>query len=109
MSSAHHLTPPADFSKPLLALACGISLAIITLSLTRSTLPFSGDPNHSLPFGGLYKDGTKTILFNKPGTSTKTNHTAWALGAIFCLTAIITARALADHTHRVCRCCSKLH
>nr|QQG34649.1 TGB2 [Cymodocea nodosa foveavirus 1] len=50
---------------PIIILSCSIVLYV----LTRSTLPYSGDNIHALPHGGKYCDGTKTILYNKPGGS----------------------------------------
>ncbi|AFP73390.1 TGB2 [Sweet potato C6 virus] len=60
------LTPPPDHSKSLLAICVGIAIALVLYSLTRSNLPHVGDNLHSLPHGGCYQDGTKSISYNSP-------------------------------------------
>nr|UOF93383.1 triple gene block 2 protein [Plantago yellow mosaic virus] len=64
-----HLTPPADHSKSILAVVIGISIALVVFSITRNTLPHVGDNIHSLPHGGAYKDGTKSIIYSSPNRS----------------------------------------
>ncbi|QYF50249.1 MAG: TGB2 protein [Xinjiang sediment betaflexivirus 1] len=63
------LVPPADHSRAFFALAVGAALAIFAWTITRSTLPQVGDNVHSLPHGGYYRDGTKTIHYGGPGIS----------------------------------------
>jgi len=63
------LTPPPDFTKPLLAIAIGLGLALLAHFFTRSTLPHVGDNIHHLPHGGLYRDGTKSITYHRPNSS----------------------------------------
>nr|AKK31153.1 triple gene block protein 2 [Cactus virus X] len=60
------LTPPPDPAKVVLPLTIGLGLALIVFTLTRSTLPSVGDSSHSLPHGGWYKDGTKTVFYSGP-------------------------------------------
>nr|QYF50182.1 MAG: triple gene block protein 2 [Guangdong betaflexivirus] len=60
------LTPPPDYSRAVLCCAIGLSLVLLVLVYSRSTLPGVGDNLHSLPHGGYYKDGTKTIHYNPP-------------------------------------------
>nr|AVL25845.1 TGB2 [Potato virus S] len=60
------LTPPPDHTKLYIAIAIGLSTALIATSLTRSTLPIVGDSQHNLPHGGRYRDGTKAIDYYKP-------------------------------------------
>lgn len=67
------LTPPPDLTKPIIPLTVGIGISLVIYALTRSTLPSVGDNFHSLPHGGWYKDGTKTVYYQKPGGST----TSW--------------------------------
>nr|ACG60022.1 triple gene block protein 2 [Carrot carlavirus WM-2008] len=57
---------PPDNSKAVLAVAVGLSLAVITFALTRNNLPQVGDNIHSLPHGGCYSDGTKRISYFAP-------------------------------------------
>uniref|UniRef100_A0AAU6WJ40 Triple gene block 2 n=1 Tax=Pitahaya virus E TaxID=3144105 RepID=A0AAU6WJ40_9VIRU len=60
------LSPPPDYSQCLLCLAIGLSVATAIGLISRNTLPHVGDLHHSLPHGGYYKDGTKTILYSGP-------------------------------------------
>lgn len=60
------LTPPPDPTKAILPLTLGLGLALVVFTLTRSTLPNVGDTAHSLPHGGWYKDGTKTVFYAGP-------------------------------------------
>lgn len=64
------LSPPPDYTKTLLPLTVGIGIALVVFTLTRSTLPAVGDPLHSLPHGGRYRDGTKSILYQPPQSHT---------------------------------------
>nr|UCJ00480.1 triple gene block 2 [Cherry twisted leaf associated virus] len=58
------LTPPTDFSKPLLFAAAGVSLALLCATFKANYLPTVGDNIHSLPHGGSYRDGTKAVNYN---------------------------------------------
>nr|QUW17170.1 triple gene block 2 [Chrysanthemum virus B] len=60
------LTPPPDHTKVLLVVAIGLSVVASILTYSRSTLPQVGDHSHLLPHGGVYKDGTKTIVYGGP-------------------------------------------
>nr|AJR19305.1 triple gene block protein 2 [Hop latent virus]WCR76292.1 triple gene block protein 2 [Hop latent virus] len=61
------LTPPPDYSKLLISVVAGAAVASSIWLLTKNTLPVVGDREHALPHGGLYKDGTKTVLYSSPG------------------------------------------
>nr|AVD50424.1 TGB protein 2 [Cherry green ring mottle virus] len=58
------LRPPTDYSKPILCAAVGVSLALLCAALKSHYLPSVGDNLHSLPHGGYYTDGTKSISYN---------------------------------------------
>nr|UCJ00285.1 triple gene block 2 [Cherry green ring mottle virus] len=58
------LKPPTDFSRPLLFAVAGVSLALLCASYKSHYLPSVGDNIHSLPHGGHYSDGTKSISYN---------------------------------------------
>nr|BAU68243.1 12 kDa protein [Cactus virus X] len=60
------LTPPPDHTRTLLPLTLGLGLSLVVFALTRSTLPSVGDSSHSLPHGGWYRDGTKTVFYSGP-------------------------------------------
>nr|UGL76540.1 triple gene block protein 2 [Chrysanthemum virus B]WBY54307.1 MAG: triple gene block protein 2 [Chrysanthemum virus B]WBY54313.1 MAG: triple gene block protein 2 [Chrysanthemum virus B]WBY54319.1 MAG: triple gene block protein 2 [Chrysanthemum virus B] len=60
------LTPPPDHTKVLLVAAIGLSIVASILTYSRNTLPQVGDHSHLLPHGGVYKDGTKTIVYGGP-------------------------------------------
>ncbi|AXG65488.1 ORF3 [Potexvirus sp.] len=62
------LTPPKDYTNSALALALGIGTALVIHFTRRSSLPFAGDLTHSLPHGGCYRDGTKSVTYNRPST-----------------------------------------
>nr|UCJ00159.1 triple gene block 2 [Cherry green ring mottle virus]UCJ00187.1 triple gene block 2 [Cherry green ring mottle virus] len=66
------LKPPTDFSKPLLFAAAGVSLALLCAAYKSHYLPSVGDNIHSLPHGGYYSDGTKSISYN--GLNCQQNH-----------------------------------
>ncbi|UUB84582.1 triple gene block protein 2 [Blueberry virus S] len=61
------LTPPPNYTQAVTAVCIGVSLALLTGLLTRSTLPVVGDLQHNLPHGGRYRDGTKCIEYRGPG------------------------------------------
>ncbi|BAA03052.1 triple gene block protein 2 [Papaya mosaic virus] len=65
-SHQNFLTPPPDHSKAILAVAVGVGLAIVLHFSLSYKLPSPGDNIHSLPFGGTYRDGTKSIIYNSP-------------------------------------------
>nr|CAA74275.1 unnamed protein product [Strawberry mild yellow edge virus] len=61
------LTPPPDHSITYRILAVGLCSCCAIYAATRSTLPHTGDNLHSLPYGGKYSDGTKSICYSGPG------------------------------------------
>lgn len=61
------LSPPPDNSKAIFAAAVGLSLVLLVLVYSRNTLPQVGDNIHSLPHGGVYRDGTKSVFYGAPG------------------------------------------
>nr|UDF48719.1 triple gene block protein 2 [Cowpea mild mottle virus] len=65
------LTAPPDYTKAFTYLVIGLSICVGLYTLTRHTTPIAGDNIHRLPFGGCYKDGTKSILYNRPGLSSQ--------------------------------------
>nr|SNQ27848.1 triple gene block protein 2 [Elm carlavirus] len=60
------LSPPADKTSVYFASAIGLGIALSLFTLTRSTLPHVGDNIHSLPHGGRYRDGTKSVDYCGP-------------------------------------------
>nr|QYF50198.1 MAG: triple gene block protein 2 [Xinjiang betaflexivirus 2] len=60
------LSPPIDYSRVFIVVAVGLSIGLALYTLTRSTLPHVGDNIHSLPHGGRYRDGTKSIDYCSP-------------------------------------------
>nr|QQG34567.1 TGB2 [Dioscorea potexvirus 1] len=67
------LYQPPDYSKVVLVFACTLGVTLTILVATRNTLPHVGDHSHSLPHGGCYKDGTKSIFYNSPNQHTHGN------------------------------------
>nr|ALP45917.1 triple gene block protein 2 [Cherry green ring mottle virus]ALP45929.1 triple gene block protein 2 [Cherry green ring mottle virus] len=66
------LKPPTDLSRPLLFAVTGVSLALLIATYKSHYLPSVGDNIHSLPHGGHYSDGTKSISYN--GLNCQQNH-----------------------------------
>lgn len=101
------LTPPPNYTKAVLAVAIGVSLALLVGLYTRSTLPHVGDLSHSLPHGGFYADGTKTVSYGGPRKlnsvegAVSNKHYAWAL--VLVLTALILALSGRSHSCDACR------
>nr|WRN92076.1 triple gene block 2 [Citrus yellow vein clearing virus] len=60
------LQPPPDHTWTFRLLALGAALALLTFTLNRDTSRHVGDPSHSLPFGGYYRDGSKVVHYNSP-------------------------------------------
>nr|QQG34685.1 TGB2 [Caper carlavirus 1] len=58
---------PDSHSKSIFVASAGVVAAIVINQLRSHTSPVGGDPYHKLPYGGLYKDGTKSINYYPPG------------------------------------------
>ncbi|AUG45970.1 TGB2 [Babaco mosaic virus] len=82
------LTPPSDNSSAILAVAVGIGLALFTFTLLSYKLPVPGDNIHSLPFGGYYRDGTKSISYNSPRSQASASKSVPALLVLALVAAI---------------------
>ena len=104
MSSVHQgLTPPPDHSKAVLSVAIGVGVALVIYVVTRSTLPHVGDNLHHLPHGGAYRDGTKSICYNRPNSVQPITALPFALVPI-ALILLIHASQYFSHRRRViCR------
>nr|QHA79266.1 triple gene block 2 [Papaya mosaic virus]QHA79271.1 triple gene block 2 [Papaya mosaic virus]QHA79281.1 triple gene block 2 [Papaya mosaic virus] len=93
------LTPPPDHSKSVLAVAVGLGLALVIHFSLSYKLPTPGDNIHSLPFGGYYKDGTKTVHYNSPGRGPKVSGPAPIL-LVFALIFALHVLRKRDTSHR---------
>nr|AXL97639.1 triple-gene-block protein 2 [Potato virus H] len=60
------LSPPPNYTGVFVCACIGLSIALVVHLATRSTIPQVGDNIHSLPHGGLYRDGTKQITYCSP-------------------------------------------
>ncbi|AAX19933.1 triple gene block protein 2 [Nandina mosaic virus] len=109
MSGVHHLTPPTDYGKPVLAASIGISLALLVYTATRSTLPHVGDNLHALPHGGRYVDGTKSISYFSPNSSTRRDPFPYAFLLVFTLSGLILLLSRCRRPTANCPCCGRLH
>ncbi|AGI62180.1 triple gene block protein 2 [Cherry rusty mottle associated virus] len=58
------LKPPTDWSKPILFASVGVAASLVCFVFKADYLPRVGDNIHSLPHGGSYRDGTKSINYN---------------------------------------------
>lgn len=107
------LTPPADYSKPFLAVAVGFGTAVVIFTLTRSTLPHVGDSQYSLPHGGTYCDAAKKVIYNSPRRGTfdwlyTSGSYSFAIPLILCLTVAIVLLSLTER-RAVCPRCGGRH
>nr|ANH10862.1 triple gene block gene protein 2 [Opuntia virus X]ATU47238.1 TGB protein 2 [Opuntia virus X] len=102
------LTPPPDYSKAVTSLTIGLTLVLAVYAVTRSTLPTVGDSSHSLPHGGFYKDGTKTVKYLGPSD----NHSKHIpLLAVLVIIALIYASSFFPSGRRTgtCSSCGTAH
>ncbi|CAA79763.1 12K-protein [Plantago asiatica mosaic virus] len=109
MSGAHHLTPPTDYGKPVLAASIGISLALLVYTATRSTLPHVGDNLHALPHGGRYVDGTKSISYFSPSASKTRDPFPFAFLLILTLSGLILLLSRRRSNPHSCPSCGTPH
>nr|AMN10085.1 triple gene block protein 2 [Plantago asiatica mosaic virus] len=109
MSGAHHLTPPTDYGKPVLAASVGASLALLVYSATRSTLPHVGDNLHALPHGGRYVDGTKSISYFSPNASKARDPFPYAFLLILTLSGLILLLSRRRSNPHRCPSCGTTH
>nr|QED43235.1 TGB2 [Garlic common latent virus] len=105
------LLPPPDNTKAVLAVAIGCSIGLALFVLTRSTLPHVGDNLHSLPHGGSYRDGTKSINYcgpkkTYPSSNLFANSTSLVPIVVLALTGVIIL--LSRHNSR-CVACGRTH
>ncbi|QED43071.1 TGB2 [Garlic common virus] len=106
------LRPPTDYSKSVIAIVVGISAALVIHSLRRSEHPHSGDNIHHLPYGGNYRDGTKSVnYFNKQGGKEPGGYSIfWVICAIWIIIALLhvfrttTVRRISIHSCHSCGC-----
>ncbi|AEQ35302.1 triple gene block 2 protein [Mirabilis jalapa mottle virus] len=104
------LTPPANYTSVYVAAAVGLSIALIVGLVTRSTLPHVGDLQHSLPHGGLYKDGTKSINYFKPRSLNSIEAKASFWGQPWCLVILLVAVIIClSRKANVCSTCGRQH
>ncbi|AIZ76621.1 triple gene block protein 2 [Elderberry carlavirus B] len=62
------LSAPPDRTRVYLCAGIAICILGTIFFLTRSNLPHVGDNIHSLPHGGRYRDGTKSVDYCSPRT-----------------------------------------
>ncbi|BAB56116.1 12K [Carlavirus latensaconiti] len=106
------LTPPPNYTNAVLSGVAGFALALVVWLLTKSTLPHVGDREHSLPHGGLYKDGTKQVNYYKPcklnsieGHNRGLSFQPWALVLLLVLLVVLSER----FNSKRCNRCSVSH
>uniref|UniRef100_A0AAU6MVM3 Movement protein TGB2 n=1 Tax=Saffron betaflexivirus 1 TaxID=3119434 RepID=A0AAU6MVM3_9VIRU len=86
------LSPPSNPIKDLVPVLIGLTFALALYTISRSTLPHVGDNIHSLPHGGCYRDGTKTVVYNKPNKG-GSSHSFAGKKPIYALVSIIILSA----------------
>jgi len=99
------LQAPPDFTKPLVAVAIGVSIAVTIHFITRSNLPHVGDNLHHLPHGGRYSDGTKRIIYNSPG-GPSAYHSFWPFLTVILITGALLLRGSRPRHPCACPLCS---
>ncbi|QVY47452.1 triple gene block protein 2 [Agapanthus carlavirus B] len=108
------LSPPPDNSKSYLVLSVCAGVCLSLFLLTRSTLPHTGDNIHSLPHGGTYQDGTKTIRYCSPNKKVPSSNLFGGGGSIniFILVILLVASIIylsVNQTRRTCVTCRVSH
>nr|URX65505.1 triple gene block protein 2 [Cowpea mild mottle virus] len=104
------LVAPPDHSKTLSYLAIGLSICLGIWALTRHTIPIAGDNIHRLPFGGCYRDGTKAILYNRPGRVPTPTFSFGKLEAFFGVIILIGLLVVcSSRKSSVCHVCGRVH
>ncbi|QCY49484.1 Triple gene block 2 protein [Shallot virus S] len=88
------LSPPPNYTTSVLAGIIGVGTALVLFTLTRSTLPHTGDNIHHLPHGGCYQDGTKRIFYNSPSRTFPSSNLFSNVSLPFCGVLVLTALIL---------------
>lgn len=106
------LSAPPDLTNLYIAISVGISLALITHSITRHTDPVAGDYQHRFPFGGCYRDGNKAATYFP--RRELSSQFAFQFGKIEVIAAILTLGAIIaflsrKNVQRCGSCSSRLH
>nr|UZP17223.1 Triple gene block 2 Protein [Daphne virus X] len=57
------LTPPSNQNLTYQIAVVTLGFVILVFAITRDTNTKVGDHYHNLPFGGIYKDGTKYVQY----------------------------------------------
>lgn len=108
-SAPLQLQRPPDNTRSYLVLAIGVATAVVIYMLTRSTLPHVGDNIHSLPHGGNYCDGTKSIAYNKPARNFPSSNLlglapVFLALALFAVTCPFVTQGPVNYTRRISIC-----
>lgn len=90
---------PPNYVNVALCASLGVSLSLILFTIRSSNLPFSGDQFHSLPHGGSYRDGTKSIGYNSPSGGSPNSYDSLRFPA-FCVVISIILILNALHLSR---------
>ncbi|AAK97524.1 12 kDa triple gene block protein [Indian citrus ringspot virus] len=98
------LQPPPDHTWAVRIIALGLAVTALIFTSTRDTSRHVGDPSHSLPFGGHYRDGSKVIHYNSPRSSKPSNHTPYLLFAPIGIILLIHALHRLGNSAHICRC-----
>ncbi|QVY19180.1 triple gene block protein 2 [Clivia carlavirus A] len=106
------LSPPPDNTKVHACAAIGGAIALCIFLLTRNNLPHVGDNIHSLPHGGRYRDGTKSITYCSPGRNFPSAN-LFAGGKFYafiaCLLLSLIIFTLTRRRESTCRYCQMVH
>lgn len=105
---------PTNWAAALKPIFIGVAVACVIHFTQRSNLPHVGDQGHSLPHGGIYRDGTKAVnyyspnhSFPRPGLLNKCTNSLGVLSLISILIiAIIVNERVFNRGRRVCVCTS---
>ncbi|AIZ76615.1 triple gene block protein 2 [Elderberry carlavirus A] len=99
------LSAPPDKTKLYLYLGIVICVVGSLYFLTRNNLPHVGDNVHSLPHGGRYRDGTKSVDYYSPKRHNPSSNLLKSVGGNYWVAITIALLITAIHlSGRVNRC-----
>ncbi|BAE44213.1 triple gene block protein 2 [Potexvirus ecsalstroemeriae] len=83
------LTPPPNYENVYKLVALGFICVGIILATKSNHNHHTGDQQHSLPFGGIYRDGTKTVSYFRPSDPITHSNKWLAFSSVITISLII--------------------
>ena len=104
------LSPPPDHSKSLLVVAACFGCSLIAFAANRYIYPVAGDTQHRFPFGGCYRDGTKSAIYYKPNLPISGRFSLGKLEVLLIVLLLIASIVgLSSRRSRRCHVCGRDH